>query len=196
MAPMKSKSWCSSGQLLMLMFAGWINRHQQAVIAYQKEEIKVLREMLGGKRRWLAQLLLPRSGVNLGRFNNGILRPYVALSRMVQIWNGNGESRAIVRFVTRLAAAQLSAGLTAVVRATLTRRPPEALGAVNIVTTLHRARAVAVRIVRTVNTIAVTDQVLLCTDDLLRWRAVRERLTAWRASVVLAVHGVLRPSRP
>ena len=34
----------------MLMLAGWINRHQQAVIAYQREEIKVLREMLGGKR--------------------------------------------------------------------------------------------------------------------------------------------------
>ena len=32
------------------MLACWINRHQQAVIAYQKEEIKVLREMLGGKR--------------------------------------------------------------------------------------------------------------------------------------------------
>ncbi len=50
MAPMKSKSWCSPVQLLMLMFAGWINRHQQAVITYQKEEIKVLREMLGDKR--------------------------------------------------------------------------------------------------------------------------------------------------
>ena len=34
----------------MLMLAGWINRHQQAVITYQKEEIRVLREMLGGKR--------------------------------------------------------------------------------------------------------------------------------------------------
>jgi transposase InsO family protein len=50
MAPMKSKSWCSPRQLVMLMFAGWINRHQEVVIAYQKEEIKVLREMLGGKR--------------------------------------------------------------------------------------------------------------------------------------------------
>ena len=49
MAPMKSKSWCSPGQLVALMLAGWINRHQQAVIAYQREEIKVLREMLGGK---------------------------------------------------------------------------------------------------------------------------------------------------
>jgi hypothetical protein len=47
---MKSKSWCSPGQLVMLMLAGWINRHQQAVIAYQKEEIRVLRrrERLGG----------------------------------------------------------------------------------------------------------------------------------------------------
>jgi len=47
---MKSKSWCSPGQLVVLMVAGWINRHQQTVIAYQKEEIKALREMLGGKR--------------------------------------------------------------------------------------------------------------------------------------------------
>jgi hypothetical protein len=47
---MEPKSWCTPGQLVTLMLAGWINRHQQAVIAYQREEIKVLREMLGGKR--------------------------------------------------------------------------------------------------------------------------------------------------
>jgi hypothetical protein len=47
---MQSKSWCFPGRLLVLMLAGWINRHQQAVIAYQREETKVLREMLGGKR--------------------------------------------------------------------------------------------------------------------------------------------------
>jgi hypothetical protein len=41
MAPMQSKSWWSPGQLVAVMLAGWINRHQQAVIAYQKEEIKV-----------------------------------------------------------------------------------------------------------------------------------------------------------
>ena len=35
---------------MAVILAGRINRHQQAVIAYQKEEIKVLREMLGGKR--------------------------------------------------------------------------------------------------------------------------------------------------
>ena len=49
MARMKPKSWCSPGQIVALMLAGWINRHQQAVIAYQKEEIRVLREMLGCK---------------------------------------------------------------------------------------------------------------------------------------------------
>ena len=32
------------------MLAGWINRHQQAIIIYQREEIGALREMLGGKR--------------------------------------------------------------------------------------------------------------------------------------------------
>jgi len=32
------------------MLAGWINRHQQAVLTYQREEIRALREMLGGKR--------------------------------------------------------------------------------------------------------------------------------------------------
>ena len=37
---MKPKSWCSPGQLVALMLAGWINRHLQAVIAYQREEIK------------------------------------------------------------------------------------------------------------------------------------------------------------
>ena len=47
---MKSKTWCSPGQPVVLMLAGWINRHQQAVIAYQREETKVRREMLGGKR--------------------------------------------------------------------------------------------------------------------------------------------------
>jgi hypothetical protein len=47
---MKSTSWCSPGQLVVLMLAGWTNRHQQAIITYQREEIRALREMLGGKR--------------------------------------------------------------------------------------------------------------------------------------------------
>ena len=33
--------------MLLMMLAGWINRHQQDVIVYLKEENKVLREKLG-----------------------------------------------------------------------------------------------------------------------------------------------------
>jgi putative transposase len=37
-------------QLLMLIFAGWVNRSQQDVIDYLQEENWVLREQLGGRR--------------------------------------------------------------------------------------------------------------------------------------------------
>ena len=36
--------------MVALMLAGWINRHNQAIISYQKEETSALREMLGGTR--------------------------------------------------------------------------------------------------------------------------------------------------
>jgi len=38
-------------QFLMLIFAGWVSRHQQAVIDYLQEENRALREgRLGGRR--------------------------------------------------------------------------------------------------------------------------------------------------
>ena len=37
-------------QVLMLIFAGWVNRHQQDVIEYLQEENRALRDQLGGKR--------------------------------------------------------------------------------------------------------------------------------------------------
>ena len=37
-------------RLLVLMLAGWLNREQQAVIDYLKEENAVLREQVGGRR--------------------------------------------------------------------------------------------------------------------------------------------------
>ena len=40
-------------QFLMLIFAGWVNRSQLEVIAYLKEENRVLREQLGNKRLFL-----------------------------------------------------------------------------------------------------------------------------------------------
>jgi hypothetical protein len=35
-------------QFLMMIFAGWVNRHQQEVIEYQQEENRALRDQLGG----------------------------------------------------------------------------------------------------------------------------------------------------
>jgi len=37
-------------QLLLLMFAGWVNRHQQEVIDYLQEENRLLKGRLGGRR--------------------------------------------------------------------------------------------------------------------------------------------------
>jgi hypothetical protein len=36
--------------LLLMMFAGWVNRHQLNVIDYLQEENRVLKERLGGRR--------------------------------------------------------------------------------------------------------------------------------------------------
>ena len=37
-------------QMILMMFAGWVNEHQRAVIAYLQEENRVLREVHGRKR--------------------------------------------------------------------------------------------------------------------------------------------------
>ncbi len=39
-----------SWQVLVVALAGWINRHQQDVIAYIQEENRILRSKLKGKR--------------------------------------------------------------------------------------------------------------------------------------------------
>ena len=43
--------WSPAAHAILRMLAGWIHREQEAVVAYQREEIRALREMLGGKRR-------------------------------------------------------------------------------------------------------------------------------------------------
>jgi putative transposase len=37
-------------QLLLVIFAGWVNRHQLDMIEYLQEENRVLKEHLGGRR--------------------------------------------------------------------------------------------------------------------------------------------------
>jgi len=56
--------------MLLMMMAGWLNRHQQDVIEYLKEENKILREKLGNKRILLndsQKMRLSRLGKRLGR---------------------------------------------------------------------------------------------------------------------------------
>ena len=56
--------------MLLMMLAGWINRHQQDVITYLKEENKILREKLGTKRILLndnQRMRLARLAKRLGR---------------------------------------------------------------------------------------------------------------------------------
>ena len=57
-------------QLLVAVLAGWINEHQQAAIDYLREENRVLKEHLGGKRLRLTDDQRPRlaaKGKALGR---------------------------------------------------------------------------------------------------------------------------------
>ncbi len=56
--------------MLLMMLAGWINRHQQDVIIYLKEENRILREKLGTKRILLSdnqRMRLAELGKRLGR---------------------------------------------------------------------------------------------------------------------------------
>ncbi len=63
---LKTKPWT----MLLVMMAGWMNRYQQDVIEYLKEENKILREKLGTKRVILndnQRMRLARLGKRLGR---------------------------------------------------------------------------------------------------------------------------------
>ena len=69
MGRMALNFWSTAAHTIGMMLGGWIYREQEAVVAYQKEEIRALREMLGGKRlrfadaqrRRLAMKARPRS---------------------------------------------------------------------------------------------------------------------------------------
>ncbi|MDH4201353.1 MAG: integrase core domain-containing protein [Phycisphaerae bacterium] len=63
---MRTRPWT----MLLMMMAGWLNRHQQDVIEYLREENKILREKLGTKRIILndnQRMRLARLGKRIGR---------------------------------------------------------------------------------------------------------------------------------
>jgi transposase InsO family protein len=47
---MASNPWKAAAHAILTALTDWIQREQDAIVAYQKEEIRALREMLGGKR--------------------------------------------------------------------------------------------------------------------------------------------------
>jgi putative transposase len=56
--------------LMANLVAGWVNRHQQAVIEYLKEERQILIEQLGGKPKAFTnsqRIRLARKAKDLGR---------------------------------------------------------------------------------------------------------------------------------
>src|SRR5260370_36230744 len=86
--------------LLLMMFAGWLNRHQLEVIEYLQEENRLLKERLGGRRLRFADAerrRLARKAHALGRKTlkdldtlvtpNTLLRWYREL--VVSKWNFN-----------------------------------------------------------------------------------------------------------
>ena len=63
---MQTRPWT----MLLMMLAGWLNRHQQDVIEYLREENKILREKIGKKRIILndnQRMRLAHLGKRLGR---------------------------------------------------------------------------------------------------------------------------------
>src|ERR1700682_2713331 len=118
-------------QLLLVIFAGWINRHQLDVIEYLQEEKRLLKERLGGRRLRFTDAerrRLARKAHALGRkalkdldtlvTPNTLLRWYREL--VVSKWNfshrrGPGRPRVmqtIVDLVLRMALENRSWGYT------------------------------------------------------------------------------------
>src|ERR1035441_8892987 len=75
-------------QLLLVIFAGWVNRHQLDVIEYLQEENRVLKENLGGRRIRFTDAerrRLPRKAHALGRKVLNELETLVTPDTLLQI---------------------------------------------------------------------------------------------------------------
>ncbi len=61
------------------MLAGWIHREHEAAVAHQKEEIRALREMLGGKRLRFTDAQRRRLALKARALSHANLRPLGSL---------------------------------------------------------------------------------------------------------------------
>ncbi len=74
MGRMALNFWSRAAHATLMMLAGWIHREQEAVVAYQKEEIRALREMLGGKRLRFTNAQRRRLALKARPLSHGKLR--------------------------------------------------------------------------------------------------------------------------
>jgi putative transposase len=66
-------------RILLVTLAGWVNRHQLEVIAYLREENRVLKEQRGGRRLQLTDAQRRRLAVNGHRLGRQTLRGVATL---------------------------------------------------------------------------------------------------------------------
>ena len=66
-------------RILIVTLAGWVNRHQLEVIQYVREENRVLKEHLGGRRLRLTDAQRRRLAVNGHRLGRQGLRAVATL---------------------------------------------------------------------------------------------------------------------
>ena len=64
---------------LILAFSGWLNRHQQHILDYMKEENRILKEQLGGRRPRLTDDQRRRLAVKGKILGRKILSEYASL---------------------------------------------------------------------------------------------------------------------
>ena len=72
-------------QFLLLVLAGWVNRQQQDVIDYLREENRVLRAGLRGKRLRLSDDDRRRLAVKAQALGREVLAEIASVARLVQI---------------------------------------------------------------------------------------------------------------
>jgi hypothetical protein len=77
-------------RLLLVSFAGWINRHQQDVVDYLVEENRVLREQLNGQRLRLTDNQRRRLAAKAHRLGRRLLERSPRSSRRIRSFGGIG----------------------------------------------------------------------------------------------------------
>jgi hypothetical protein len=78
-------------QVFVSILAGWINEHQQAGIEYLREENRVLKEQLGGKRLRLTYDQRRRFAEKGKRLGRRVLKDLASISRLTPFFVGIGN---------------------------------------------------------------------------------------------------------